>query len=59
LDLEGFTAFADELRTLGWIQEERREHRWRGPSGSIIDLLRPVPNFAKRHGLLGPRAISK
>jgi hypothetical protein len=59
LDLEGFTAFADDLRTLGWTQEERREHRWRGPSGSIIDLLRPVPNFAKRHGLLGPRAISK
>src|SRR5580704_11627500 len=39
LDLEGFTEFTDELRTLGWIQEERREHRWRGPSGSIIDLL--------------------
>lgn len=39
LDLEGFTAFTDELRTLGWTQEERWEHRWRGPSGSIIDLL--------------------
>lgn len=39
LDLEDFTAFADELRTVGWTQEERREHRWRGPSGSLIDLL--------------------
>ncbi len=50
LDLEDFTAFADELRTRGWTQEARSEHRWRGPSGSIIDLLPAGPGLrqAKR-----------
>ena len=50
LDLEDFRTFADELRVLGWTREERREHRWCGPSGSLIDLLPAGPKLrqAKR-----------
>jgi hypothetical protein len=56
LDLEGFTEFTDELRTLGWIQEERREHRWRGPSGSIIDLLPAGPKLRQARRITWPKS---
>jgi predicted nucleotidyltransferase len=50
LDLEDFNTFSDRLKSVGWTQEARREHRWRGPSGSIIDLLPagPVLRQARR-----------
>jgi len=54
LDLEDFTAFADELRTRGWTQEARSEHRWRGPSGSIIDLLPAGPGLRKAKRIIWP-----
>jgi predicted nucleotidyltransferase len=56
LDLEGFAAFADELRSLGWTQEERREHRWRGPSGSIIDLLPAGPKLRQARRIIWPKS---
>jgi predicted nucleotidyltransferase len=56
LDLEGFTAFADELRTLGWIQEDRREHRWRGPNGSIMDLLPAGPKLRQARRITWPKS---
>lgn len=54
LDLEDFTAFADELRTRGWTQDTRNEHRWRGPSGSIIDLLPAGPGLRDAKRLIWP-----
>jgi predicted nucleotidyltransferase len=54
LDLEDFTAFADELRTHGWTQEARSEHRWRGPSGSIIDLLPAGPGLRQAKRIIWP-----
>jgi len=54
LDLEDFTAFAGELRTRGWTQEARREHRWRGPSGSLIDLLPASPGLRKAKRIIWP-----
>lgn len=54
LDLEDFTAFAGELRTRGWTQEARREHRWRGPSGSLIDLLPSSPGLRKAKRIIWP-----
>ena len=54
LDREDFTAFADELRTRGWTQEARSEHRWRGPSGSIIDLLAAGPGLRQAKRIIWP-----
>jgi predicted nucleotidyltransferase len=56
LDLEDFQAFADELRTLGWSQEERREHRWRGPTGSMIDLLPAGPRLREAKRITWPES---
>jgi len=54
LDLEDFTAFAGELRTRGWTQEGRTEHRWRGPSGSTIDLLPAGPGLRQAKRIIWP-----
>jgi predicted nucleotidyltransferase len=54
LDLEDFRAFADELRTRGWIQEACREHHWRGPSSSIIDLLPAGPGLRQAKRIIWP-----
>lgn len=56
LDLEDFTAFAGELRTLGWTYEERAEHRWRGPSGSMIDLLPAGPRLRQDKRIIWPES---
>lgn len=56
LDLEDFAAFADELRNLGWIQDSRREHRWRGPNGSIIDLLPAGPGLRLEKRIIWPNS---
>src|SRR5712691_12596680 len=50
LDLEDFAVFSAELKSRGWTQEPRTEHRWHGPSGSLIDLIPAGPNLraAKR-----------
>lgn len=45
LDLEGFEAFSGALKTLGWIQERDREHRWHGPNGSVFDLVPAGPEL--------------
>jgi predicted nucleotidyltransferase len=50
LDLEAFLTFTAVLKTRGWTQEARKEHRWHGPNGSIVDLLPAGPGLrhAKR-----------
>ena len=54
LDLEDFTTFADELRTRGWTQQARGEHRWRGPSGSIVDLIPAGPGLRQAKRIVWP-----
>lgn len=56
LDLRDFTAFAAELRRRGWTQEARRENRWRGPSGSIMDLLPAGPELRRAKRLIWPES---
>jgi len=56
LDLEDFNAFADQLRGVGWTQEARREHRWRGPRGSIIDLLPAGPALRQARRIRWPES---
>ena len=54
LDLEGFAAFSGELNQLGWTQGPDREHRWRGSSGSMIDLLPAGPNLLAAKRIVWP-----
>jgi predicted nucleotidyltransferase len=49
-------SFTDELRTLGWTQEERSEHRWRGPNGSIMDLLPAGPKLRQARRIIWPKS---
>jgi len=56
LDLEDFAAFSAELRSHGWIQMPRREHRWHGPGGSMIDLMPAGPNLRAAGQVVWPES---
>ena len=56
LDLEDFAAFADALKIRGWIREQRREHRWCGPSGSLVDLLPAGPKLLQAKRIVWPES---
>lgn len=56
LDLEDFNAFAGRLRSAGWTQEAHREHRWRGPRGSIVDLLPAGPELRQARRIRWPES---
>jgi hypothetical protein len=58
LDLEDFATFSGELTAHGWMRELGMEHRWRGPRGSIIDLMPAGPNLRTAKRMIGPRANS-
>lgn len=54
LDLEDFAILAEELRTGGWRNDMREEHRWYGPRGSIADLLPAGPGLRAAKRLVWP-----
>lgn len=56
LDLENFAVFAGELKRSGWTQDERSEPRWRGPSGSMIDLLPAGPELRRAGRISWPES---
>jgi predicted nucleotidyltransferase len=56
LDLEDFAVFSVELRERGWTREARREHRWRGPNGSLIDLMPAGPNLRAARRIVWPES---
>lgn len=56
LDLEDFATFSAELKTRGWTQEPGREQRWRGPSGSSIDLMPAGPNLRAAKRIVWPES---
>jgi len=39
VDLDAFSDLTVRLNNRGWHQSEKQEHRWRGASGAIIDLV--------------------
>jgi predicted nucleotidyltransferase len=39
LDLEDFAELETRLTKLGWERDKKREHRWKGSGGTLIDLL--------------------
>jgi hypothetical protein len=54
LDLADFASFSAELTTHGWTREPLREHRWRGPSGSFIDLMPAGPDLRAAKRIIWP-----
>jgi predicted nucleotidyltransferase len=56
LDLEDFETFSRELTAHGWMQEPGMEHRWRGPRGSIIDLMPAGPNLRTAKRMIWPES---
>lgn len=56
LDLEDFAVFSVELRERGWTRELHREHRWRGPNGSLIDLMPAGPNLRAAGRIVWPES---
>jgi len=56
LDLENFAEFTGALRLKGWLQEERREHRWKAPSGSIIDIVPAGPALRAAREMVWPES---
>ena len=45
LELGDFEGFAAALASIGWHREAQREHRWRAPRGSILDILPAGPEL--------------
>jgi predicted nucleotidyltransferase len=56
LDLADFQTFAKALSAEGWKQERNREHRWRGPHGSVVDLLPAGPGLRKEGRIVWPES---
>jgi predicted nucleotidyltransferase len=54
LDLADFATFSTELTARGWTQAPGTEQRWRGPAGSIIDLLPAGPNLRAARRMVWP-----
>src|ERR1022692_736707 len=56
LDLDDFERLTNLLRDVGWIQIENKEHRWRSPTGTIVDLLPAGPNLRIAKKVIWPRS---
>jgi predicted nucleotidyltransferase len=56
LDLEAFAEFAAELTVREWKQEPNREHRWRAPRGSLIDLVPAGPKLRAAKQIVWPES---
>lgn len=39
LDLDDFANLQNELSTMGWTQDAKREERWRSKAGALLDLI--------------------
>jgi predicted nucleotidyltransferase len=56
LDLADFATFTSALKEREWTRERRREHRWRGPGGSMIDLVPAGPNLRAAKQIVWPES---
>jgi len=56
LDLQDFARFSGELKARGWTREPRREHRWQGPKGSMIDLMPAGPELRAAKQIVWPES---
>jgi len=56
LDLEDFAAFSVQLQVRGWTHDVGAEQRWRGPCGSLIDLIPAGPNLRAARKIVWPKS---
>lgn len=56
LDLGEFTRLTDQLVAAGWNRTPRVEHRWIGPSETMVDLLPAGPNLRRQGSVLWPES---
>lgn len=56
LDLDDFAGLARMLTKLGWERDQKREHRWRSPRGTLIDLLPAGTKLREAKMLIWPES---
>jgi predicted nucleotidyltransferase len=56
LDLEDFPDLILRLNSCGWRQSDKHEHRWRGASGAIIDLIPAGVRLRAKKELIWPQS---
>lgn len=56
LDLDDFAGLARTLTKLGWERDQKREHRWRSPRGTLIDLLPAGTKLREAKMLIWPES---
>jgi predicted nucleotidyltransferase len=56
VDLDDFRKLAARLNRCGWRQSDRQEHRWRGASGAIIDLIPAGVRLRAKKELVWPQS---
>ena len=54
LELDEFAHLTDKLKSAGWRQESRLEHRWLAPRRTIVDLLPAGANLRREGSVLWP-----
>ena len=56
LDLEDFAELETSLTKLGWERDKKKEHRWRSPRGTLIDLLPAGTKLREAKKLIWPES---
>lgn len=56
LDLDGWPEFTSDLVKRGWKQRQNLEHRWRGPHGSLVDIIPAGSKLRGQGRLVWPRS---
>jgi predicted nucleotidyltransferase len=56
LDLDDFKRLTDLLQEVGWAHIENKDHRWRSPTGTIVDLLPAGTGLRVAKKIVWPRS---
>src|SRR5271167_4113409 len=56
LDLDDFAELEARLSKLGWERDKKREHRWRSPRETLIDLLPAGTKLREAKKLIWPES---
>ena len=56
VDLDDFPDLMLRLNSRGWRQSDKHEHRWRGASGAIIDLIPAGVRLRAKRELIWPQS---
>jgi predicted nucleotidyltransferase len=59
IDLDRFEVFKEKLIGQGWERDRHQEQRWRGPNGSLIDILPAGANARAAGHLTWPESQMK